>query len=1455
MKIKTKNVLLGVMSCVFAGACAVSVNTLIAEQENTMVSYAEETSILPEESTADFAMMNGASVRYSVGSTGLRFMAYMTESKYTEVKALEDISFGMVIMPYEYVNTYGDVEMNGVLNTNYYWGEEAVAGKTRVLHYSADEIVKSTGRRGAGRYFQCAITNLKAKNYDREFYAKAYYSYTEDGETKYVFTDENETNIRTVEYVSLRALENESNLTDSKSAILSSFAYLGDDGSDKVVDFATGSTGDSIVVEGVGNAGFVGGAAADNGLNLSMSNMKIGASYTLTVKTQPDALDNFKFVISHKKDGEKYDGVDYYTKEKALAEDNGVYTVNFKTAPVDFDEVSLQLVSTEAYSDFTVESMSVEETGNVEITKKPTKNQMVVGSSFDLDAKLNDLNGTIVWKSSNESVATVSKAGRVTTLNAGKTEITATVTVDGKSYEDYFELYVWNAVPSTEKAEPIYEPNAPVDFVLNVPTGREINILQLTDTQTIDYDQIREGVELGGVAGRYDCENASYLNMEGYIDKVMAKLENTPIDLIVLTGDNIYGKFDDKGTKLDELLEKINSLGIYFTFTFGNHDKESDIGIENILRKYANSQYCLYAYNNVTGDSNYSVAIKQGGEYKKVLYMLDTNSTGANQVDDYAYVVQGVYQSQRDWLAETNTAFTDYVGTQNVSAFAFLHIPFTAYVNAIKALELEVGYDVQDTTGTNFGGYYEEFTSAWDNDNSFFSLLKGIGVDGVFVGHQHANSLSLVYEGVRLSYGLKTGTYDAFQYGDLGGTLITLANGGFDVEHVYAVSDHIEDFDLATPMASNHLETSTFWTASMHFDLSTTNNADEMPVNGSGSAMKAVKNETSGWAYLRARMLPLKARQYYTLSFDLSYCGVSQASWDAKINFVGYITPNADVTASQAIYNIPRTIQKDGHFEFTFRAPENTQTSSLYLCFENWANGGLGEYITIDNLGLTETDAPIMTSIVGDDGSFEKDGTTVELYSPYESSLFNQWSKTVSFQYYKDPEGDTSVRVTSDATHVRSQSNMYIKFNQRLVSGQQYTISMDMTWFTESTSLYFSIEYMNDSSSSLQTMYGYEALKYNGTGVFTNETLPLVLNGLTFTAKANATCFYLHLHNNGGDGKTFDFTLDNICVEMCLENIKRYAYSDTITLLSNHDSEITEGNASWGSARSTIMNVVDGKVYVTTSAASGTRNFFFIRFDTPIVKGQFYAITYEAEWLGENTPYNLHYSLDVGEKQAQSLLGYTPKANLFEMNSISFTAKESYDYFYLRIISDETSSTEALDLFDFSITNVALHTGAGSYQYSDTISLHTAMDSTEITDSESRYWNNTSKRISVIETLNGKPLIASYNENANGSSCVYIKFNTAIVAGQSYTITYDAEWLGDGTATGFHYSLEGTDQARGSADGKGYHTSSLNELFVKKSITFTASTNQDYFYLRIINNNANVDFNFTIDNITLTANN
>ena len=54
-----------------------------------------------------------------------------------------------------------------------------------------------------------------------------------------------------------------------------------------------------------------------------------------------------------------------------------------------------------------------------------------------------------------------------------------------------------------------------------------------------------------------------------------------------------------------------------------------------------------------------------------------------------------------------------------------------------------------------------------------------------FFGHCHNNNASILHEGIRWTFGLKTGTYDYHEKEKLGGTLITLFDNlqEFSVEH------------------------------------------------------------------------------------------------------------------------------------------------------------------------------------------------------------------------------------------------------------------------------------------------------------------------------------------------------------------------------------------------------------------------------------------------------------------------------------------------------------------------------------------------------------------------------------------------------------------------------------------------------------------------------------------------
>jgi hypothetical protein len=87
--------------------------------------------------------------------------------------------------------------------------------------------------------------------------------------------------------------------------------------------------------------------------------------------------------------------------------------------------------------------------------------------------------------------------------------------------------------------------------------------------------------------------------------------------------------------------------------------------------------------------------------------------------------------------------------------------------------------------GGDFGSIHERI---WAGDNAITLLptLQAIHADGVFFGHSHVNDMSMVDNGIRWTYGLKTGQYDYHEKDKLGGTLITLSDDArtFNIEHI-----------------------------------------------------------------------------------------------------------------------------------------------------------------------------------------------------------------------------------------------------------------------------------------------------------------------------------------------------------------------------------------------------------------------------------------------------------------------------------------------------------------------------------------------------------------------------------------------------------------------------------------------------------------------------------------------
>ena len=210
------------------GVCSVALcmSAVALASENT------ETVSVSADTVSTWEMVDGASIRTSAPS-GIRFTARISESDYAALMANDaDVSFGMVIMPYSYVAQYGDADTVFDANTNYTFSESDTT-KVRVLH---DSVAELTTKKNGYYYFNAALTNIAESNYEKEFYARAYYS---DG-TNYYFTPDNGTdNVRSVSYVAQKALEDHYNTASTTSYSAATVATM----TDYITQFETISNG------------------------------------------------------------------------------------------------------------------------------------------------------------------------------------------------------------------------------------------------------------------------------------------------------------------------------------------------------------------------------------------------------------------------------------------------------------------------------------------------------------------------------------------------------------------------------------------------------------------------------------------------------------------------------------------------------------------------------------------------------------------------------------------------------------------------------------------------------------------------------------------------------------------------------------------------------------------------------------------------------------------------------------------------------------------------------------------------------------------------------------------------------------------------------------------------------------------------------------------------------------
>ena len=252
-------------------------------------------------------------------------------------------------------------------------------------------------------------------------------------------------------------------------------------------------------------------------------------------------------------------------------------------------------------------------------------------------------------------------------------------------------------------------------------------------------------------------------------------------DLVIATGDIAFpvpytaGTFNNySGAKAFANL--MESLGVYWDVTFGNHDAEaySYFDREALGKFYENEdyKYCLFQSGpeDVDGYGNHTIEVKNTeGLITQAFVLIDSQAyVKDNIIESIKGTYDNVHPNQVAWYeseikrmdAENKRINAD---AETVKSLAFFHIPLVEMADAWKKFT-ENGY--KDTENFKYiEGIIAEggrlVYCGLGEDDLFEKMLELGSTKAMFNGHDHINNTTFDYKGILFSYGYSV---DYFAY-------------------------------------------------------------------------------------------------------------------------------------------------------------------------------------------------------------------------------------------------------------------------------------------------------------------------------------------------------------------------------------------------------------------------------------------------------------------------------------------------------------------------------------------------------------------------------------------------------------------------------------------------------------------------------------------------------------------
>lgn len=245
------------------------------------------------------------------------------------------------------------------------------------------------------------------------------------------------------------------------------------------------------------------------------------------------------------------------------------------------------------------------------------------------------------------------------------------------------------------------------------------------------------------------------------IERINQVLDMEKPDLVLFTGDVIYGKPAEEGMRT--VLNLVSKRKIPFAVTFGNHDNEQGLSREELLKIIQSVPFNLTQTTpGISGVTNFILPVKasDGKRNVTVLYCIDSHSySQIKGVNGYDYIKF----DQIQWYRENSKKFTEENNGVPVSSYAFFHIALPEY-NQAASSESAILYGIR-----------KEKACAPQLNSGLFAAMKEMGdVRGIFVGHDHDDDYAVSWKGILLAYGRYTGGNTVYNHLTNGARVIEL---------------------------------------------------------------------------------------------------------------------------------------------------------------------------------------------------------------------------------------------------------------------------------------------------------------------------------------------------------------------------------------------------------------------------------------------------------------------------------------------------------------------------------------------------------------------------------------------------------------------------------------------------------------------------------------------------------